>query len=335
MFVSTSLGSIRMPRKPASPAASFVARAWSSGRRLRSSSSADERRRRDDARLPHSAAEELPDASRLGDEVLRSRHRAPDRGSQPFREARHDGVEPCRERRFRHAERRGGVPEARAVEVDLDPVLLRESEERLGRLARRHDATRAIVRVLEREDRRARQVVDGLGPDPRGDLIRRDPPADAVDRARQEPRQRRHPRHLVVEDVAPPLEDDLRARARVDAQRELVAHRAGRDEERGLVPEDLGGLFLEEADGRVFPVDVVADLGLGHGLPHARRGFRDGVGAEVGDGNAHAPIIPERARRGRGGSRRNRFCLPARAGGVAAGMPGRSKIFFEGERALA
>ena len=124
----------------------------------------------------------------------------------------------------------------------------------------------AVVRVLEREDGRARQVVDGV----RRGSTRRPAPASSrprgpLDRPRQQARQRRHARHLVVEDVALRLEDDLGAGARVDVQRELVAHGARRDEERSLVPEDLGGLLLEAVDGRILAVDVVADLGLGHG----------------------------------------------------------------------
>ena len=43
---------------------------------------------------------------------------------------------------------------------------------------------------------------------------------------------------------------------------------AGRGEQRRLVPEQRGDLGLQRVDRRVLAVDVVADLGGGHRLPH-------------------------------------------------------------------
>ena len=66
------------------------------------------------------------------------------------------------------------------------------------------------------------------------------------------------------------------------------------DEQAGLRAEELGGAFLERADGRVLAEDVVADLGLGHRATHGRGGQGDGVGPEVD----HAvPAGPGRRRR--------------------------------------
>ena len=62
-----------------------------------------------------------------------------------------------------------------------------------------------------------------------------------------------------------------------------VAHRAGGDEQPGLLAEQLRGALLERDDGRVVAEDVVADLGLGHGPAHLGRRLRDGVGAKVDD----------------------------------------------------
>ena len=98
------------------------------------------------------------------------------------------------------------------------------------------------------------------------------------------PDQHRHGAHLEVEDVAARLDDHLAAGARLEVDGELVAHRAGGDEERGRELEHRGGQLLEPADGRVLAVDVVADLGLGHGTAHGRGRAGHGVGAQVDHG---------------------------------------------------
>ena len=78
----------------------------------------------------------------------------------------------------------------------------------------------------------------------------------------------------------------LVARLAVDADADLVAHRAGGDEQRRLLAEQVGDALLEPVDGGVFAEDVVADLGGGHGGAHGGRGAGDRVAAEVDHGKA-------------------------------------------------
>ena len=54
---------------------------------------------------------------------------------------------------------------------------------------------------------------------------------------RQQPRDRGHAADLVVDDVAAGLADHLAARPAVEVQGDLVAHRAGRDEEGRLLAD--------------------------------------------------------------------------------------------------
>ena len=49
-----------------------------------------------------------------------------------------------------------------------------------------------------------------------------------------------------------------------------VAHRAARDEEAGLLAEQLGGALLEGVDRRVVTEDVVTELRVGHRPAHGR-----------------------------------------------------------------
>ena len=55
----------------------------------------------------------------------------------------------------------------------------------------------------------------------------------------------------------------------------------GRDEEPGLLAEELGGARLEGVDRGVVAEHVVAELGGGHRATHGGRGVGDGVGSEV------------------------------------------------------
>ena len=54
-------------------------------------------------------------------------------------------------------------------------------------------------------------------------------------------------------------------------RREQVREGAGDAEQRGILAEQPGDLLLEREDRWVLAVDVVADLGRGHGCPHAAR----------------------------------------------------------------
>ena len=67
----------------------------------------------------------------------------------------------------------------------------------------------------------------------------------------------------------------------VDADADLVAHRAGGDEQGRLLAEQLGDSLFQLANGGVFAEDVVAHLGGGHRGPHRGRGAGDGVAAKV------------------------------------------------------
>ena len=86
---------------------------------------------------------------------------------------------------------------------------------------------------------------------------------------------------LVDEDVRPLLRHDLAAGPAEHAQRGLVRHRRRRQEERRLVPEQLGHPALQLVRGRILALLLVADLGSGHGREHPGRRLRDGVGAQV------------------------------------------------------
>ena len=75
--------------------------------------------------------------------------------------------------------------------------------------------------------------------------------------------------------------DELVAAAAVGEEGEQVALGSARDEERRFGARDLGRPALQRVDGRVFAVDVVAHLRLGHRLAHGRRRHGHRVASKV------------------------------------------------------
>src|SRR5688500_7371113 len=86
------------------------------------------------------------------------------------------------------------------------------------------------------------------------------------------------------EDVTVLFADELVARLGVQAERDLVRHRRGRQEDRLLLAEQRSGARFELVDGRIFAPLLVADGSLGDGGAHPGGGPRRGVGAQVDHG---------------------------------------------------
>ena len=77
------------------------------------------------------------------------------------------------------------------------------------------------------------------------------------------------------------MQDHRLAGCHVQADADLVAHRPRRQEQGGLVPQQLGDPVLEAVDGRVEAALLVADLGRGHRPAHALARARLGVAPQV------------------------------------------------------
>ena len=75
-------------------------------------------------------------------------------GSRGLREAERDRVEPRGDLAAGDPLRDGGIEQARAVEVNGQPELARNREHRVELVERPDAASRVVVRVLEREERR-------------------------------------------------------------------------------------------------------------------------------------------------------------------------------------
>ncbi len=182
-----------------------------------------------------------------------------------------------------HARSDGRVEEARPVEMDGGTARARRLDRRAELVERPDAAAGAAVGVLEHEHAPGAELVDLL------DLLRRRPARVRFEPLHDEARVDRRAAPLVDEDVRPLLRHDLAAGPAEHAQRGLVRHRRRRQEERRLVPEQLGHPALQLVRGRILALLLVADLGSRHGREHPGRRLRDGVGAQV---DHRTPTLP-------------------------------------------
>ena len=111
--------------------------------------------------------------------------------------------------------------------------------------------------------------------------------------------------------------DGLVAARQVGHQRDEVAHRAARDEQAGLLAQQLGGARLERVDRGVVAEHVVAELGRGHRAAHRVGRVGDRVGAEIDQGHGRASI----ARVARGGAPDGRPVSPRSGAGSCRARP--------------
>src|SRR3546814_16045284 len=88
--------------------------------------------------------------------------------------------------------------------------------------------------------------------------------------------------------------DDLLARATVDVDGELVAHGAGRQEDRGLLVQQLRRHLAEPVPTGIVAALPVADRCLGLGEAHGFRRLRLGVAVEIDDLLRHGVRSEER-----------------------------------------
>ena len=133
--------------------------------------------------------------------------------------------------------------------------------------------------IFERDERGARYVINVRFD---GRLHLRDVEKPALSRKRElHPGKRRGGACFEQGEMRPLAADHLVAAPRARQDGELIAHRAGGDEEGRLFADQPGDGVLELAHGGILAVHVVPHFGTGHRLPHGRRGTRYGVGTKV------------------------------------------------------
>ena len=128
----------------------------------------------------------------------------------------------------------------------------------------------AVVRVLQADQPGPDVMHVVRRPDGVAQVVERQQAAIPLERPRRHARQPGDPARFPDVDVRRRRAQQLVAGLRIDADADLVGHRARRNKHGRLLAKQLGGPGLEALDRRVIAEDVVADLRLGHRPPHAR-----------------------------------------------------------------
>ena len=241
--------------------------------------------RRHEPRLPETAAEEMAEPPGSLDHGGAARQAGSHRSTETLRKTDAHRVEALGVAALGDPGGGGGVPEPRPVEMGRQTELARGVRDLPQNVQRPDRAAGAVMRVLGGKE--PRNGIAGLrhhgvrAPDRVPHLLRRKHstfPVKTHD-GRTGERGRASAFHEIG--VGAALGQHQIARLGLAADGDLVAHRAGRGEHRGVLPEDLGGALFEAADRGIVAVHIVAHFGGGHDRPHFRRGERDGVAAEI------------------------------------------------------
>ena len=273
MLVSTSAGSSSTPSSCASPSARRRALDVVLGEPLDVVVERVQAGGREDPRLAHRAAEHLLAAPGLVDQGLRAGQAGADGRSQPLREVEPRGVEAAA------PTSPPSTPLATTAFMQPGAVQVRAQPVAGG------DVEHAARLRLERPHAPAARGSSSARRTPLAGAGRSGRPHGSPSRRRRAPRARTIPRSPSTTVMTSPpraaagppasawsgwrcgAEQHLVAAGRTCRRdRDLVAHRPRRQEDGGLVAEQLGDALLQSAlTRRVLAALLVADLGGGHG----------------------------------------------------------------------
>ena len=164
------------------------------------------------------------------------------------------------------------VHQPRAVQVRAQAGGRGGAEHAAQAVERPHAAAGDVRRVLHGDEPRARRVAVRGVVERRGQRGGVEGAARAVERGEHRAPQRRRAARLEAQRVGGAVQQHLVAAvAEVQAEADRVAHRARRQEDGGLVAEQLGDALAQRRDRRVGEALLVADVGLGHRAAHRLR----------------------------------------------------------------
>ena len=237
---------------------------------------------RENAGLAHAATQGFTKDSSAIDRCASTNEDRSDRRAEALRQAEVYGVEAASEFGDADAERDGGIEDAGAVEVGGQagcdgsfPNLF--VDRKWGDGAAGH-----VVRVFK-TDETGRCVIVKLRRNGTAYLLPGEDAALSSNGARQAAGEGGHHRHLPIEYMGAGFADDFLTVIGMEANRNLVAHGSGWNENGGLTAEDFRSARFEEINGWIFTIDIVAYFSRSHGGTHCLGGACDGVASKVDD----------------------------------------------------
>ena len=235
--------------------------------------------RGEDPRLAHAPAEHLAPAVRLLDERTTATQHRTARRAEAFRQAKRDRVEVPGDLGDRHHLLDRGVEHPGSVEMKGQTAAARQLG-RLPEIVEREGKARS--RVVQAQQARLRVVRVIVGLDQRFDALEIECAVGLeAEGLGLDAAEHRGSAALVPKGVAPLADDVLVPTLAVAENAEQISLRAARHEQGRLLAEHLRAQVLEAVDRRVLAIDVVTNLGCGHGGSHRRRGNGHGVAAQV------------------------------------------------------
>ena len=241
-------------------------------------------RGRDDPRLPHPSPEQLPEPTRPADRLSRARQGRADRCAEPLGEAHGHRAEVLGPIPSKDARGDDRIHEPGTVQVHSQVMLANPAADLRDALNRVDPAAASVVRILQANQPRP-DVMGIVRPDCVSKFVERQEAPIALECPSRHPREPGDAAGLPDVNMRGRAAEEFVAGLRIHADGDLVGHRAGRDEDRSLLADELCDAFLERPDRRVVAVDVVADLRLGHRPTHGGCRLRDRVRSQV-DGRA-------------------------------------------------
>src|SRR6266850_3504805 len=143
-----------------------------------------------------------------------------------------------------------------------------------------HGSSGHVARVFQAHQGSLRIVIN-LRPDDRLDLLPRQNPVFSPGHSGHAPGNRRHRRQLIQIHVAPLFANHFVAVMGPYFNADEVPHAPRGNKQRRLFPKNLRRPPLQSVDRRIFAVNVIPDLRLGHRPSHLRRRPRNRVAPQV------------------------------------------------------
>src|SRR5258706_7779092 len=134
--------------------------------------------------------------------------------------------------------------------------------------------------ILQANQRRLRIVIN-LRTNQRLNLVPTHDPIVRPHHPRHAPCNRRHRSQLIQIHMAALFANHLVAMMRPNLDRNQVPHAPSRNKQRRLFPKNLRRPRLQSVHGRVFPINVIANLRRRHSSPHLRRRPSNGIATQI------------------------------------------------------